>query len=237
MVDSYFAILGVTSKSSQREIQSAYRRLAKEFHPDRDSGDSESFRRIQEAYAVLANPARRSAYERSLPQRVFRRDSATEMQPAPEPLIPEPLIPEARAFDLGEISPIGSFRTFSPSAEEIIDWLASGFLSARRAKSGDVRSLTLEVTLTREQARRGGTATVRVPARGVCPSCRGYGGSGYHECLRCGGEGVVAGEVPVAVSFPAGLAGDHAVVIPMERFGIDNVRLTVLFRARDLDMI
>lgn len=231
MAKSYFAVLGVTSTSSQREIQSAYRRLVKEFHPDHYGGGSEPFRQIQEAYAVLADPSRRSAYERSLPKSAVCRHVPGAARSAPEPLIPEP-----QPYDLGEISPVRSFRTFSPSAEEILDWFDGGFLSGRRAKSGGVRTLTLEVTLPPEQARRGGTATVRVPARGVCPSCGGYGGSGYRECRRCGGEGVVAGEVPVAVSFPAGLVGDHAVIVPMERFGIDDVRLTVLFRPRDLEM-
>jgi DnaJ-class molecular chaperone len=91
----------------------------------------------------------------------------------------------------------------------------------------------LEVTLTREQARRGGSATVMVPFRVACPACRGAGGVGFYRCRRCGGEGVVSGEVPASVSFPAGLVWDHAVGIPMERFGIDNLQLTVLFRPTD----
>jgi hypothetical protein len=51
--------------------------------------------------------------------------------------------------------------------------------------------------------------------------------------MRCAGEGVIAGEMPVSVSFPPGLIGDHAVMIPLERFGIQNVRITVLFRPTD----
>jgi molecular chaperone DnaJ len=74
-----------------------------------------------------------------------------------------------------------------------------------------------------------------VPARAVCPTCRGYGGIGFYECTRCAGEGFIAGEMPVSISFPPGLARDHAVVIPLERFGIRDLHLTVLFRPTDAD--
>ncbi|MGD9186267.1 MAG: DnaJ domain-containing protein, partial [Desulfobacterales bacterium] len=66
MARSYFAILEVPSGATPEEVRSAYRRLAKEFHPDHYEGGSEPFRQIQEAYAVLGDPVRRSAYEKSL---------------------------------------------------------------------------------------------------------------------------------------------------------------------------
>jgi DnaJ-class molecular chaperone len=87
--------------------------------------------------------------------------------------------------------------------------------------------------LTREQAFRGGTARILVPARAVCPTCHGYGKIGPYECTRCAGEGDISGEVPVSVSFPSGLKKDHAVVIPLDRFGIRNLHMTVLFRHTD----
>jgi len=74
-----------------------------------------------------------------------------------------------------------------------------------------------------------------VPARAVCPTCHGYGGVGLYECSRCAGEGAISGEVPVSVSFPAGIRQDHAVIISLERFGIMNLQLTVLFRLTDDD--
>ena len=88
----------------------------------------------------------------------------------------------------------------------------------------------MEVTLTPEQARRGGNARIMVPAQAVCPTCRGQGGVGFYECGRCAGEGVISGEMPISVSFPPGLVKDHAVMIPLDRFGIRNVHVTVLFR-------
>ena len=145
---------------------------------------------------------------------------------------PEPLIPEQRPThsSLGEISPVRSFQTFSPSLDEVFDWLWNNFSSLDRPKSGHMQQLTLEVPLTREQASTGGSAKVMVPVQATCPTCRGYGGVSLYECLRCAGEGVISGEMPVSIAFPPGLTRDHAVVISLERFGIRNLRLTVLFR-------
>ena len=230
MAKSYFAILEVRSNASPDEIRSAYRRLAKEFHPDRYEGDRKTFQQIQEAYSVLGNPKRRRDYENELAE--LRTKRPVEYSSYIEP---EPLIPVNEYVDMGEISPVRSFETFSPSFDEIYDWLWDNFSNIDRVKSGKVRNLTLEVPLTREQSLSGGTARVMVPARSVCPTCRGYGNVGFYECNRCAGEGEISGEIPVSVSFPPGIVKDHSVVIPLDRFGIRNLYFTVLFRPRDID--
>lgn len=111
------------------------------------------------------------------------------------------------------------------------------FTNVSRRKSGRVQNLTLEVPLNREQARRGGRATIMVPSRLVCPTCGGYGEIGFYACHRCAGEGVVSGEVPISVTFPPGLLKDHSVVIPLDRFGIRNLYFTVLFRPMEVDCV
>lgn len=244
MAKSYFAILGITTTASPEEVRSAYRRLAKAYHPDHYEGDSGPFRRIQEAYAILGNPRRRAEYERSIAGPRVRRPVPRAPQPqsqyGPEPLIPDEPVPDQRPGDLGDISPIHSFHTFTPSFDEVFDWLWDNFPSIHpsgpgaASKSGRVRSLTLEVPLTRDQALSGGNARVMVPARAECPSCRGYGNVGFYACSRCAGEGAITGEMPVSIAFPPGLTRDHAVVVPLARFGIRNLQLTVLFRPRDI---
>jgi DnaJ-class molecular chaperone len=227
MAKSYFAILGISSGATADEIRSAYRRLAKEFHPDRYEGDSERFRDIQEAYAVLGNSRRRREYK----QNIRKVSPITPLRRAGYPE-PEPLIPEQSPIDLGDVSPVRSFQSFSPSYDEIFDWLWHNFSSLEQPKSGRVKELTLEITLTPEQARRGGNARIMVPAHAVCPTCRGQGGMGFYECARCAGEGAISGEMPISVAFPPGLAKDHAVMIPLDRFGMRNVHITVLFRPK-----
>jgi len=225
MAKSYFAILGIPSGATTDEIRSAYRRLAKEFHPDRYEGDSERFRDIQEAYSVLGNSRRRREYERKISKVSLRRSLRRTRYPEPEPLIPE-----EKPIDMGEISPVRSFQSFTPSFDEIFDWLWKNFSDLDQPKSDRFQNLTLEITLTHEQARRGGSARIMVPAQAVCPTCRGQGGVGFYECTRCAGEGAISGEMPLSVAFPPGLTKDHAVMIPLDRFGIRNTHITVLFR-------
>ncbi len=225
MAKSYFAILGISPNATIDEVRSAFRRLAKQFHPDYHTGSSERFREIQEAYSVLGNSRRRCDYERNIrkisPKRPLRPSAYPE---------PEPLIPEDRPVDFGGISPVRSFESFTPSFDEIFDWLWNNFSTLNQPKSGRVQNLTLEVTLTPEQAHRGGNARIMVPAQAVCPECRGDGGIGFYECMRCAGEGVISGEMPVSISFPAGITRDHAVMVPLDRFGMRNDHITVLFR-------
>jgi molecular chaperone DnaJ len=229
MARSYFAILEVPSGATPEEVRSAYRRLAKEFHPDHYEGGSEPFRQIQEAYAVLGDPARRRAYEKSLADVLVKRTAGQTLYSEPEPLIPDD-----GPVNIGEISPVRSFQTFSPSYGEIFDWIWDNFSSVDRPKSGRVRHLTIEVPLSREQAFRGGNAEVMVPVRAACPTCRGYGSDGYYECYRCAGQGAISEEVPVSIAFPPGLVQNHSVMIPLEQFGIRNLHLTVLFCPRDV---
>jgi molecular chaperone DnaJ len=230
MAKSYFAILGISPNATVDEIRSAYRQLVKEFHPDHYAGGSSRFRDIQEAYSVLGNQRRRREYEQSI-RKVPRK---APLKPAAYPE-PEPLIPKESPFDLGEVSPVRSFQSFTPSFDEIFDWLWNNFSELTQPKSSRVQNLTLEVTLTPEQARRGGNARIMVPAQAACPTCRGHGGVGFYECARCAGEGIISGEMPVSVSFPPGLPKDHAVMIPLDRFGIPNAHITVLFRPTGID--
>ena len=225
MAKSYFAILGISPNATGSEIRSAFRRLAKEFHPDYHRGSGNRFREIQEAYSVLGNSQRRRKYE----QNIRKVSPKTPFRPATYPE-PEPLIPDKGPVDIGNVSPIRSFHHFTPSSNEIYDWLWNHFSTLNQSKSGRVQNLTLEITLTPEQARRGGNARIMVPAQATCPTCHGHGSVGFYECLRCAGEGMISSEMPISVSFPSGLVEDHAVMIPLDRFGIRNTHITVLFR-------
>src|SRR3981081_3513602 len=61
-----YKTLGVDRKSSDEEIKKAYRKLARQYHPDRNPGDSSSeerFKEVQEAYSVLSDPDKRKRYD------------------------------------------------------------------------------------------------------------------------------------------------------------------------------
>ena len=205
------------------EVKSAYRRLAKDFHPDHYSGSNDMFREIQEAYSVLGDPNLRHQYENKIRKKSIKI-------PVRQPSDPEPLIPEESKVGVEEISPVRSFQQYTPSVDEIFDWLWGNFSSLDQSKSGRIENLTLEVPLTSEQALIGGNAKVMVPVHAACPACQGFGNIGMYTCSRCAGEGAIAGEMPIIISFPSGLTKDHAVIVPLDRFGIRNIHMVVLFR-------
>ena len=227
MAKSYFAILGIASTASAGEIRAAYHRRVKEFHRDRFTGNNEPLQQILEAYSVVGHASKRHAYEETLRKASLKRPAGHG--PDPDPPVPR----QQHTADMGAISPMRSFETFSPSRDEIFDWLWTNFLSLEWPKSGRIQDLTIEIPLTREQAMQGGNARVMIPARAGCPACKGHGAVGVYECTRCAGEGAISGEVPVSISFPPGLGQDHAVILSLERFGIRNLRLTVWFRLTD----
>ena len=78
--DDYYGVLGVGRDASTPEIRRAYRRLARQHHPDQNpaSGRPERFRTLAEAYAVLNDPARRARYDHTI-RPAARRDVARAM--------------------------------------------------------------------------------------------------------------------------------------------------------------
>jgi len=146
---------------------------------------------------------------------------------------PPPVEPLDRAgprTDLGDVSLTRSFRSVSPSFEELFERRWRNFTGRGMPKAERPRAFAAEITLTPEEAAYGGQARIRVPAHARCPTCGGRGAVGPYECWRCAGAGAVAGELPVNVSFPGGIQSDHETRIPRDRFGIGNLHLTVRFR-------
>lgn len=229
MAKSYYAILGISSRAKAGEIKAAYRRLIKEFHPDNYSGGFDIFQQIQEAYSVLGDNQRRRQYDQNLIDAKTRVPFKNKFSPQPEHLIAD-----RRPADIDNISLTRSFHTFTPSFDEIFDWLWNNFSTLNYPKSGWVQNLTIEVPLTNEQVLSGGNARIMVPVRAICKICRGHGAVGPYECTRCAGEGAIVGEVPVSVSFPPGLKEDQVVMIPLDRYGIRNLHLSVLFCLTDI---
>ena len=212
MAKSYFAILGVESNASSEEIRSAYRRLAKELHPDRVGGDSGAFRQVQEAYSFLIDEGRRHAYERSLIQ--SSRWAGSRRYPTRA----HPIRRQHSGYDQ-------NYSSLAALLDELSGWLGEGFPGLRPRR---MQNLILEVPLTRELARQGGQVEVLVPVRTLCPSCEGHGGRGSYACARCLGQGVVGENLPLTLSFSSGLQRGQTVVVSLEQFGLRNVQLTVL---------
>ncbi len=221
MKGNLYSLLGLESDASMDLIKSAYRELVSELYPDRLEHDREIFLRIQKAYSTLTNARRRKAHDEAL------HGGEKPLNLTPKTSV-ESLAPEKKV-DLGEVSLTYSFQTIRPSFEQLFDRLWSNFTLLTRPKAETIESLNVEILLSPEEALRGGQVRVLIPSQFKCPACGGRGGVGPFECWRCDGGGIIMGEYPLLVSFPAGISG-NVVEIPLDRFGIQNFYLKVYFR-------
>ena len=177
----YYQILGVPETATAEQIKRAYRRLAKQYHPDANPNDpqaAERFKEIAEAYGVLSDEEKRRQYDQMRKfGGPFRFDA--EARPGGEGA---PF--EFSWRDLGEF---GDFGFFS----ELFD------LGRRRGPRAPGAGADVEVAVSVpfEVAARGGTITVSVPVTEPCPTCRGSGaepGSRVETCPVCHGRGTQA---------------------------------------------
>jgi Ca-activated chloride channel family protein len=106
----YYAVLGLTSSATLREIRRAYRALARKFHPDTRSGDTatELFHEVQVAYAVLSDPRRRRAYDRRM---------SASAEGAESPLALEILLSRSKLSSLHEEQVLYALLTIEPTAK------------------------------------------------------------------------------------------------------------------------
>ena len=190
----YYQVLGVGKSASTGEIKKAYRKLARELHPDRNPGNADAearFKEVSEAHQVLADEGKRKEYDemRSLfGSGAFRRGAR---QGAPG------------GFDISDLfgggggggDGGGSDRRFGgASFSDLFSSIFSGGAgtSQRRATRG--RDVEAEVRLDFADAVRGATLPLTLRAPGVCDTCQGTGarpGSPPQPCPQCHGVGLV----------------------------------------------
>ena len=236
MSKDYYLVLGITSEATRDDIKEAYRKLAKEYHPDHYGKNNSPFLAIQEAYSVLSDPIKRQSHDlkvlgqkRNLTPRYGER-----IRFGPKGCV-EPLIPEqGTPMDLRTASQARPYRSHRPSFDEMFDRIISNFRQAPRLGSDHPEDHNIVITLTPEQAFRGGQIKVVLPVEQTCPFCSGQGWIGGYECWRCNGEDILSGEYPIMINFPPSTSHNHVVRIPLDHYGIKNFYLTVHFRISEI---
>lgn len=161
----YYEVIGVARAASTDEIKRAFRRLAREYHPDvsKETDAEAKFKEINEAYAVLSDPQKRQMYDQ------FGHAGARG-----------PFGAGVEGFPFGGISDI--FETFFGGAQ------------ARRNVPQRGADLRVEVHLAFEEAVFGCEKEIEIPRLETCPSCNGTGaerGTAPSGCPTCGGTGRV----------------------------------------------
>ena len=214
-----YAVLGVPRTETASGIRHAFRELAQQYHPDRAGArDAPFFQDIVEAYRVLADPQRRSSYDRGL-QDAAEAGTATRRPIAPA-FRPEPEPPVAMRLSL-----LRDFHVTAPSFDEVLDHFFRGFTEPSMPKSQRLDALNLQLLLSADEAARGGALLLGVPVFYPCRTCRGSGYTGPYACLTCDTQGMVEEEEEVRVVIPARVRDGTVLRIPLRGLGINNLYL------------
>lgn len=160
----YYNILNVSRGATDDEIKKAYRKLALQYHPDRNPGNrqaEETFKEINEAYEVLGDSRKRHQYEQF--GTIGDRGSA---------------------FDFG----------FQGNFDTIFNDLFSDFFGNQRQRERKGNDLRYDLTIEFEEAVFGGEKEIEIPKEEKCPECKGSRVESGHEpiiCAGCDGHGQV----------------------------------------------
>jgi molecular chaperone DnaJ len=203
MRDLYEA-LGVPKGASQDEIKKAYRKLARQYHPDKNPGDEEAedrFKEVQGAYDVLSDPKKRKEYDQ-FGSRVFAGAGG----------------PRGGNFQWsGNIGDLGDLGDLSDLFGGIFGGGRTASARGRRSTGERGRDVEVQVNLSFEDSLKGLTTKIPVDLETVCSACHGTGaepGTSPKICPECRGRGVVSESQGLfALSQPCPRCGGNGTVV------------------------
>jgi DnaJ-class molecular chaperone len=199
----YYGVLGVPKGSSQKEVRQAYRRLARQHHPDVNPGDKAAesrFKEINAAYEVLSDPEKRKKYDRYGDQWQYA-DQIEEMQKQRGGRTFRTSGGDGVHFEVGDLGDLG-------------DVFSSVFGGARRTTRQ--RNIEQPVEVTLEEAFGGTARTLQLAVEEPCATCGGQGQLAGAVCHVCQGSGVALKSRRLEVKIPAGVDNGSRVRIAGE---------------------
>jgi len=169
----YYEVLGVEKTATQNEIKSAFRKLAKKYHPDvsKEPDAEEKFKEAQEAYAVLSDETKRKQYDQ-FGHSAFDNNGAGGY--------------DFSGFDFSDIIREAFGGGFSGAFGDFSDFGFSGFGggSNRPTKGPDT---IINMDLTFDEAVFGTKKDITIELNEVCDECHGKGGRDEESCYECNG--------------------------------------------------
>ncbi len=211
MPKNYYVVLGVSKGANLNQIKRAYRKIAKQHHPDlSQSVSSDEFRKAREAYETLIDENKRKRYDATLEQ-----PRTLSKQPKAHTIIPK----RRPIFD--EMDHLRSF------ADEFFEGFLPGFYTKERKRSPD-KDLYYEVVLSRQEAQQGGLFPIEVPIIEPCLRCGNSQIWDQFFCQECTGHGYIQTQRAFSLSIPPHTVHGTQQCISMEDIGLKGVNLNII---------
>jgi len=184
MSKDYYSTLGVSKTASQDEIKRAYRKLAHEHHPDKDKGNAEKFKEVNEAYQILSDPQKRQQYDQFGANFQNARGGFGG---------------GAQGFAFSNFGGGFGFNNQNVEFEDAFDIFSDifgggGAAGRRQAARERGIDLEMEIDLTFLEAVFGVEKEISLDKKDLCPKCEGSGaepGSKVETCPKCHGTGQI----------------------------------------------
>ncbi|MGI0091587.1 MAG: molecular chaperone DnaJ [Nitrososphaerales archaeon] len=178
----YYEVLSLPKDATKEQIKTTYRKLAMQYHPDRNKAPAaeDRFKEISEAYAVLSDDAKRAQYDRFGHEGIQGRYTS------------EDIFRTANFEEILRDLGFGGFGGFGGGGSIFDMFFGNMTGSGRGARRGADLRYDLELSL--EQVASGLTTEIEIPRTERCPVCKGSGakpGSNPRICTECGGRGQV----------------------------------------------
>lgn len=163
----YYKILGVDRNASKEEIKSAYKRLAKKYHPDvnKDPSAADKFKEINEAASVLGDDSKRKQYDQfgSDFERRYHQNFSRDFS----------------GFDFEDMD-----------FGDLFEMFFGGGMSSGRNRRRRGRDIQYDIEITLNEAATGVKKEIKLEKPEICSSCKGRGGDDFETCNECNGRGV-----------------------------------------------
>lgn len=188
--------LGLAKTATADEIKAAYRRLALQYHPDRNAGNKDAedrFKEISEAYALLRDPEAKARFD------TYGMTTTSSASPDFSQVDWQTIFNEADIkIDWSKRG--NPFPKTGSSIFDVLFGVMSGVMRNAGLVPGENKELNLTISL--EEARTGGKRRLKVPGPSICGLCKGSGLNAGYTCPRCEGQIVLKNGEEIDVSIP-----------------------------------
>lgn len=211
MAKDYYVVLGISRQANLNQIKRAYRKIAKQLHPDlTHSISSDKFREAREAYETLVDENKRQRYDAALKQPQKNSNKRNDQH-----------IIQKRRSVFNEMDRLRSF------ADEVFEGFLPGFYTKERGCIPD-KDLYYEVVLSPEEARHGGLFPITVPIIEPCPRCGETEIWNLFFCPNCSGHGYTHTHREFSLSIPPHTKHGTQQRIFMEDIGLKDTNLNIV---------